>query len=226
VLLAGRGEDEPAQAALVTLCEAYRPPILSFARGLGFSHADADDRTQSFFLHFLKNNLAGKIERRNSIKFRTFLLRCFKNFLTDEHARISAKKRGGDQRMTSLDEPAGEGQIQWEPADEMSAEKIYERDWATTLLSQVLDRREGEYIGRGRKQVFSRLHGYLLDRKAASSYAEVAAALGMSEDAVKKEVSRMRQRYRALLREEIAHTVLHPDEIEEEMNHLFAVISG
>src|SRR5258705_13995440 len=73
VLLAGgRDQNEPAQAALVTLCEAYRPPILSFARGLGFSHADAEDRTQGFFLHFLKNNLAGKIERRNNVKFRTF----------------------------------------------------------------------------------------------------------------------------------------------------------
>jgi RNA polymerase sigma-70 factor (ECF subfamily) len=116
--------------------------------------------------------------------------------------------------------------VQWEPADEMSAEKIYERDWATTLLNQVLDRLEGEYIGRGRKQLFARLHIFLLDRKAASSYAEVAAALGMSEDAVKKEVSRMRQRYRELLREEIAHTVLQPGEIEEEMQHLFTVISG
>jgi RNA polymerase sigma factor (sigma-70 family) len=226
VLLAGCDQDELAPAALVTLCEAYRPPILSFARGLGFSHADAEDRTQGFFLHFLKNNLAGKIERRNGVKFRTFLLHCFKNFLADEHARISAKKRGGDQQMSSLDEPAGEGQVQWEPADEMSAEKIYERDWATTLLNQVLDRLEGEYIGRGRKQVFGRLHIFLLDRKASTSYAEVAAALGMSEDAVKKEVSRMRQRYRELLREEIAHTVLHPGEIEEEINHLFAVISG
>jgi RNA polymerase sigma-70 factor (ECF subfamily) len=226
VLLAGCDQEKPAQAALVILCEAYRPPILAFARGLGFSHADAEDRTQGFFLHFLKNNLAGKIERRNSVKFRTFLLRCFKNFLVDEQARISAKKRGGDHKMTSLDEPADEGQVQWEPADEMSAEKIYERDWATTLLNQVLDRLEGEYVGRGRKQVFGRLHIFLLDRNAASSYAEVAAALGMSEDAVKKEVSRMRQRYRELLREEIAHTVLHPGEIEEEINHLFAVISG
>src|SRR5437762_5756544 len=78
VLLAGGDQNEPAQAALVTLCEAYRPPILSFACGLGFSHADAEDRTQGFFLHFLKNNLAGKIERRKSVKFRTFLLRCFK----------------------------------------------------------------------------------------------------------------------------------------------------
>jgi len=133
VLLAGRDQNEPAQAALVTLCETYRPPILSFARSLGFPHADAEDRTQGFFLHFLKNNLAGKIERRTSVKFRTFLLRCFKNFLADEHARRAAKKRGGDQPMFSLDEPAGEGQVQWEPADEMSAEKIYERDWATKV---------------------------------------------------------------------------------------------
>jgi DNA-directed RNA polymerase specialized sigma24 family protein len=226
VLLAGQKQSAQSQEALARLCETYRSPILSFAQGLSFSHADAEDLTQGFFAHFLKNNLAGKAERRDGIKFRTFLLRCFKNFLADERDRATAKKRGGDQVMTSLHESAGEGQAHWEPVDEMTAEKIYERDWATTLLNHVLDRLEGEYASRGRKQVFARLHVFLLDRKAASSYAGAAAVLGMSEDAVKKEVSRMRQRYRELLREEIAHTVRHPGEIEEEMQHLFAVISG
>jgi RNA polymerase sigma factor (sigma-70 family) len=226
VLVAGQISSPQSEAALARLCEAYRSPILSFGLGLGFSHADAEDLTQGFFAHFLKNNLAGKAERREGIKFRTFLLRCFKNFLTDERARATAKKRGGNQVMSSLDEAASEGQMQWEPANEMSAEKSYERDWATALLNQVLDRLEGEYASRGRKAVFAQLHGSLLDRKAATSYRQTAELLGFTEDAVKKEVSRMRQRYRSLLREEIAHTVRYPDEIEEELQHLFAVIRG
>lgn len=224
--MAGQVSSPQSDLALAKLCEVYRSPILSFARGLSFSYADAEDLTQGFFAHFLKNNVAGKAERREGIKFRTFLLRCFKNFLADERNRAGTKKRGGDQVVTSLAEPAGEAQVPWEPADEMTADKIYEHDWATTLLNHVLDRLEGEYTSRGRKPVFTRLHVSLLDRKTASSYAEAAALLGMSEDAVKKEVSRMRQRYRELLREEIAHTVRHSDEIEEELQYLFAVISS
>jgi DNA-directed RNA polymerase specialized sigma24 family protein len=226
VLSAGQITSPHSHEALARLCEVYRSPIFSFALGLGFSHADGEDLTQGFFAHFLKNNLAGKAERREGIKFRTFLLRCFKNFLADERDRGSAKKRGGDQVTTSLDEPSGEGQVRWEPANEMTADKIYERDWATALLNHVLDRLEGEYTSRGRKAVFARLHVSLLDRKTATSYAETAGLLGLAEDAVKKEVSRMRQRYRQLLREEIAHTVRNPDEIEEELQHLFVVISG
>ena len=226
VLLAGQFSSPQSEAALARLCEVYRSPILSFALGLGFSHADAEDLTQGFFAHFLKNNLAGKAKRREGIKFRTFLLRCFKNFLGDERDRTMAKKRGGNQVVISLDAAASEGQIHWEPPDEMTAEKIYERDWATTLLNHVLERLEGEYTNRGRKAVFARLHVSLLDRKAATSYGETAEVLGLTEDAVKKEVSRMRQRYRGLLREEIAHTVRHPDEIEEELQHLFAAVSS
>jgi RNA polymerase sigma factor (sigma-70 family) len=226
VLLAGQISSPQSEEALARLCEVYRSPILSFGLGLGFSHADAEDLTQGFLAHLLKNNLAGKAERREGIKFRTFLLRCFKNFLTDARVRATAKKRGGDQVMSSLDEAPSEGQMQWEPANEMTAEKIYEREWATALLNQVLDRLEAEYASRGRKAVFAKLHLSLLDRKAATSYRETGELLGLSEDAVKKEVSRMRQRYRGLLREEIAHTVRYPVEIEEELQHLFAVISA
>src|SRR5437867_2850384 len=173
VLRAGQTQQTQAHDALATLCETYRPPILSYARGLGLAPADAEDVTQSFFLHFLKDNLAGKVERRTGVKFRSYLLRCFKNFLADERDRLSAKKRGGGQPTASLNE-SRDGTLECrEAVDYMSAEKIYERDWATALLSRVLDRLEGEYRERGRTLVFDRLHVFLLEKKHAGSCAEV-----------------------------------------------------
>jgi DNA-directed RNA polymerase specialized sigma24 family protein len=145
VLLAGQGESADAQEALAKLCATYRSPILAFAQRLGLSHADAEDLTQGFFAHFLEKNLAGKAQRREGVKFRTFLLRCFKNFLADQRDRATAKKRGGPQAADSLDQLTEAQPAHWEPSDERSAEKLYERNWATTLLNQVLNRLEGEY---------------------------------------------------------------------------------
>jgi RNA polymerase sigma factor (sigma-70 family) len=225
VLRAGESHSTHSQEALTRLCETYRPPVFAYAKGLGLSHADAEDAAQDFFVHFFKKNLAGKIEPRDGVKFRSFLLRCFKNFLADKHDRLKALKRGGGQVVLSLDAPAADGQSAWEPAVEMNAAKIYEREWATALLNHVLDRLEGEYLARGRRRVFERLQSLLLDKKADQPYSELATELGVSEDAVKKEVSRMRQRYRELFREEVAHTVTSPVEVEEEIAHLFAVLS-
>lgn len=226
VLRAGESHSPHSQEALARLCETYRPPVFAYAKGLGLAHADAEDATQDFFVHFLTKNLAGKIEPRAGVKFRSFLLRCFKNFLADERDRLKALKRGGGQVVVSLDDPGAEGQTAWEPAVETNAAQLYEREWTTALLNQVFDRLEGEYLARGRRRVFERLHALLLDKKADRPYAELAGELGLSEDAVKKEVSRMRQRYRELFREEVAHTVISPVEVEEEIAHLFAVLSG
>jgi RNA polymerase sigma-70 factor (ECF subfamily) len=226
VLRAGVHRSPDSEESLARLCETYRPPVFAYAKALGLEHADAEDAAQDFFVHFLAKNLVGRIEPRAGVKFRSFLLRCFKNFLADERDRLKALKRGGGQAVSSLDAPAADGQIAWEPAVEMNAAQIYEREWATALLNQVLDRLEGEYLARGRRRVFERLHALLLDRKADQPYAELAAELGVSEDAVKKDVSRMRQRYRELFREEVANTVASPVEVNEEIAHLFAVLSG
>jgi RNA polymerase sigma-70 factor (ECF subfamily) len=225
VLRAGDEANRLSDDALSRLCEAYRPPVLAYVRRLGAGHADAEDFTQGFFAHFLRRGLAGRVEPRAGVKFRSFLLRCLKNFLADERDRANALKRGAGLAPDSLNEPAVPGSVDWEPADDTHAALLYEREWATALLNQVFDRLEGEYLARGRRKVFETLQPLLLDRKGDRPYADLGAALGISDDAVKQEVSRMRARYRELFREEVAHTVTSPIEVDEEIQHMFAVLS-
>jgi RNA polymerase sigma factor (sigma-70 family) len=226
VVLSAADDAHPlASEALSRLCETYRPPVLAFIRHLGTHPADAEDLTQGFFVHFLRRGLAGRVEPRAGVKFRSFLLRCLKNFLADEHHRAVALKRGAGLAPESLNEPATPGAVIREPIDDSHAALLYEREWATALLNQVLDRLEGDYLARGRRKVFETLQPLLLDRKGERPYAELGATLGMTEDAVKREVSRLRARYRALFREEVAQTVSNPLEVDEEINHLFAVLS-
>ena len=225
VLRAGDDANPLSHDALSRLCETYRQPVLAYVRRLGINPADAEDFTQGFFVHFLRRGLAGRVEPRAGVKFRSFLLRCLKNFLADERDRANALKRGAGLATGSLNESPGPGSIAWEPSDETDAALLYEREWATALLNQVFDRLEGEYLARGRRKVFETLQPLLLDRKGDRPYADLGAALGISDDAVKQEVSRMRARYRELFREEVAHTVTSPIEVDEEIQHLFAVLS-
>jgi RNA polymerase sigma factor (sigma-70 family) len=225
VVLQAGDEDHPlADDALSRLCETYRPPVLAYVRGLGTPHADAEDLTQAFFVHFLRKRLAQCVEPRVGVRFRSFLLRCLKNFVADQHTRATALKRGGGQPAESLDASASGASVAWEPVDDRHAALLYEREWATALLNQVLDRLEGEYLARGRRKVFESLQPLLLDRKGDRTYAELGVVLGTSEDAVKREVSRMRARYRELFREEVSHSVSNPLEVDDEINHLFAVL--
>jgi RNA polymerase sigma-70 factor (ECF subfamily) len=226
VVLSAQGSSNPAtHEALARLCEIYRPAVLAFTRSLGLPPADAEDLTQDFFTHLLKKEVMSHFEPHDRVKFRSFLLRCLRHFLSNQRQRQQALKRGGGAKVDSLDALSDTGQPSWEPATEANAATLYEREWATALLNQVLDRLEGEYAARGRHHLFNRLQDLLLDRKGDRPYAQLAEDLGMTEDAVKKEVSRMRQRYRELLHEEVASTVLDPTEMEEEIAHLFSVMS-
>ena len=225
VLSAGGTSNPAAQEALARLCEIYRPPVLAFTRYLGLPASDAEDLTQDFFTHLLTNDVMGRFEPRERVKFRSFLLRCLRHFLSNQRQRQQALKRGGGAKLASLEVLSEATQLPWEPATEANAATLYEREWATALLNQVLDRLEGEYASRGRRRVFHRLQDLLLDRKGDRPYAQLATDLVMTEDAVKKEVSRMRQRYRELLHEEVANTVLDLTEVDDEIAHLFRVMS-
>ena len=228
VLAAGRGSDTSrARDALARLCQAYWHPLYAYVRRLGNSPHDAQDLTQEFFARLLaKNYLAGADESRG--RFRSYLLASFKNFLANEWDKARAQKRGGGQIPIPIDVASAETscQVTVEPADPASAEKIFERRWALTLLDQVLRRLRNEYVSSGRTELFEQLKPTLTEASRSVKYAEIAARLDTTEGAVKVAVHRLRQQYRELLRAEIAETVSSPDEVDDELKNLFAALAG
>ena len=214
-----------AQAALETLCRSYWYPLYACVRRLGHSPDDAQDLTQSFFAHLLGKEFLRNVAQDKG-RFRSFLLACLKRFLVSEWRKERTWKRGGGRFVPSLDEREAEIFYLREPVDLEDAEKLYERRWALTLLDRVLDRLEGEFAAAGKSAMFSRLQPFLMGEKGAESYAGIAADWALSESAVKMTVLRMRERYRALFREEIARTVSSPAEVDEEIRCLFAIVGN
>jgi RNA polymerase sigma-70 factor (ECF subfamily) len=224
VVTAGRSDTTRAQDALSKLCQTYWHPLYAYVRRLGNSPPDAQDLTQEFFARLLqKNYLAAADEHRG--RFRSFLLAALKHFLANEWDKAGAQKRGGGQIPLPIDFGPAETACRFEPAD-ITAEKIYERRWALTLLEQVLRRLREEYVHAGRENLFDQLKPTLTEASRTVRYAEMGAHLGLSEGAVKVAVHRLRLRYREVLRAEIADTVASPDEVEDELRNLFAALAG
>jgi RNA polymerase sigma-70 factor (ECF subfamily) len=225
VVLAARGGDSArARAALEALCLAYWYPLYAFVRRMGQSPHDAEDSVQGFFALCLKKNYLAAAEEAKG-RFRSFLLLALKRFLAKERDKSCARKRGGDQKPIALDGLTADQRYALEPAEHLSADKLFERRWALTLLEQVLSRLRDEQAAAGQREAFEQLKEFLLAGGRGTPYAEVAARLGTSEAAVKVAVHRLRQRYRELLLEEIANTVTSPEEAEEERRYLLAVLS-
>jgi RNA polymerase sigma factor (sigma-70 family) len=221
ILTAGQGESPQATCALEELCRTYWYPLYAYVRRRGYDSHEAEDLTQEFFARLLAKNYLADVNRKKG-KFRSFLLASLKHFLANEWDRAQAKKRGGAYTFISSD---AETRYRLEPRDELSADKLLDRQWAIALLDQVLARLSTEYTEAGKSEVFEQLKDSLTGAKNSIPYATIAAKLGTTEGAVKVAVHRLRQRYRKLLREEIAHTVANPAEIDEEIRHLFAAFS-
>ena len=222
---AGGNETTHARNALEQLCRAYWFPIYAFVRRQGHNPHDAQDLTQEFFARLLeKKSLAGADPSKG--RFRSFLLASLKHFLANEWDKAKAQKRGGGQVMIPIDIKSAENSGGFEPADNLTAEKIFERRWALTLLEQVLRRLRAEYVRDDREKLFEQLKPTLTEVSRSVRYTEIAARLGTSEGAVKVAVHRLRQRYRELLRAEIADTVASPGEVEDEIRNLFAALAG
>ncbi|MHC1769164.1 MAG: RNA polymerase sigma factor [Verrucomicrobiia bacterium] len=213
-----------AQAALETLCCTYWYPLYAFVRRQGHSPHDAQDLTQALFEHLLRKDFLREIGP-NKGRFRSFLLACLKHFLADEWDKVRAEKRSPGKPLISLDALDAETRYRLEPANLWDAERIYSRRWTLTLIGRVLDRLQQEFVTRGKMGVFARLEPYLL-HEDGPSYAELAVEMGSTEAAIKKMVSRLRQRYRELFREEVAQTVTSPADIDEEIGYLLSRISG
>lgn len=223
VLTAQRSDSTHARDALASLCQTYWYPLYAFVRRQGHGPHDAQDLTQEFFARLLAKNYLADVTREKG-KFRSFLLAALKHFLANERDRAQAAKRGGGHVFLSLNDTDAETRYLLEPADQMTADKIFERRWALTLLEQVLKRLRDEQARAGKEALYEHLKGCLTADQATAPYAELAATLHMTEGAVKVVVHRLRHRYRELLREEIAQTVAGPAEVEDEIRHLFAAL--
>jgi RNA polymerase sigma factor (sigma-70 family) len=223
--LEAQGPTPTAQAALEKLCRTYWRPIYGFVRRQGTEPEDAKDLTQGFFALLLERRDLDTV-RQEKGRLRSYLLTSLKHFLTNERQRAIAIKRGEGQQLISLDQLNERDRAGFEPADTSTPEQIYERRWALALLDQILTRLEDEYRLAGNVILFERLKALLTDEPGRPSQAEVAAELGMTENAVTQAFHRLREHYRQLLREEIAHTVTAPSDIEDELRHLIAVLSA
>jgi RNA polymerase sigma factor (sigma-70 family) len=223
VLAAGKGASADAKGAVAALCQTYWYPLYAYVRRQGHQPNDAQDLTQEFFAQLLEKNYLQSADPERG-RFRSFLLTAFKRFLTKEYEREKAKKRGGGTKLLPLDFEAGEKRYNLEPAHEAPSERIYEQRWALTLLDRVFARLRDEFEHAGKQKEFACLKAYLTGETGTPAYQEAATELEMTEGAVKVAVHRLRRRYRDLVREEIAQTVARPEDIDEELRHLFAAL--
>jgi RNA polymerase sigma-70 factor (ECF subfamily) len=223
VAAAGQRDSPEGEAALAALCRLYWYPLYAYARRRLPQAQDAQDLTQEFFARLLDKDYLRQADRERG-RFRAFLLTAFKHFLANEHERAHAIKRGGGRTFLPLDFSQGEQRYHQEPSHEATAESLYERGWALTLLEQGLTRLREELAGTGKERLFECLKGTLTVEATPQTYVELAGELGMTAEALKVAVHRLRRRYGELIRAEIAQTVTTPEEIEEELRDLFAAV--
>jgi RNA polymerase sigma factor (sigma-70 family) len=223
IVLTAQGESPAAREALEKLCRAYWRPLYAFVRHQGYSHEEAEDLTQGFFAVLLERRDFDTL-RAEKGRLRSYLLVSLKHFLADERDRAMAIKRGKGRPLIPLDELRNGAEADVEPSDPLTAERIYERRWALTLLDNVFGQLADEYRKAGKAALFDWLKQLLPDEPGAPSQAHIAVEMGMTENAVNQAFYRFRQRYQTLLREEIAHTVAMPKDVEDELRHLISVL--
>jgi DNA-directed RNA polymerase specialized sigma24 family protein len=225
VILSAQEPGSPAaKHAIARLYEQYRYPLYLYIRRKGYNHHDAQDLTQDFFAQFIdRQSLEGVSPEKG--RFRTFLLACVKNSLGTHRQKVSAAKRGGEYAFLSWDEDTADERYRLETCDHMSAERVFDRRWALTVLGVALKKLQIEYARAGKSNLFDALQRFLSGEKDASAYADVAAELNMTEPTLRVAVHRLRVRYGKYIRAEIANTVRNPEELAEELRYLRDVLS-
>ncbi len=224
VLRAGQKESSQSAAALESLCRGYWQPIFYFARRRGHSEADAKDLTQHFFYKLLERGDFSGLDPRKG-KFRTFLLTAFTHFLANEHDRASAQKRGGGKCIVSLDELSPDEISLRDSNAELPAAKLFDRQWAGLVVKAALEALKRELMVAGKTTQFEVLKVFLAAEATSVEYAAVAQKLGLAAASVPVLVHRLRQRFRQLVRAQVAQTVTSPVELDEELRHLFEVLN-
>lgn len=225
VLAARTGTSPESRAALSSLCQAYWFPLYAYVRSQGYGAEPASDLTQGYFLRLLEKNYLKDV-RPAAGRFRSFLLASLKHFLSNERDRERALKRGGGRAAVSVDVETAEKLYRDEPMEEMTAETIFERRWALTVLDRTESRLQAEFDSTGKQRQFELLRGYLTGEAVQLPYREIAAELGMREGAVKVAVHRLRRRFGELLRREIADTVADEEQVDAELRHLLSVTAA
>jgi RNA polymerase sigma-70 factor (ECF subfamily) len=223
VVLQAQGQSPAAEEALEKLCRSYWRPVFGFIRRQGARQEEAEDLTQAFFARLLERRDFDAV-RREKGRLRSYLLTSLKNFLVSQQRRATTAKRGKGQRLIPFDELCTTERSEMEPADPLTADRLYERRWALTLMEQVLRRLKDEYCTAGNGALFDSLKQLLPDEPGAPSRAEIASQLGMTDNALRQAFHRFRQRYQLLLREEISHTVAVASDVEDELRHLITVL--
>ena len=217
--------DVPEAAnALAQLCETYWAPIYSFIRRRGYAPSDAEDLTQSFFAYFLRTKAYSRTDRLHG-KFRSFLLASVKNFLADNWDRQQAIRRGGGYRFVSLDQGTAESFYDVASAPDSTAEHLFELRWAKSLTAGALDSLRQELQTEGKLKLFEQLKNFLTCDSVIPSYDEASARIDLPRATVKTHVHRLRQRYREIVRREVARTVSSPHEIDEELRYLCNILA-
>lgn len=226
LLAADSNTDETkAREALAELCRIYWRPIFLFISRRGYSLEEAQDLTQDFFVMILESNWLEHADEHRG-RFRSFLLGSLQNFLGHANEKKRALKRGGSVKLVSWDELAAEtASLAKETPDSMPPERMFDMRWAATVVEQALQRLREECESHGRLRLFEALRGHLASERSELSYANLAMTLGVAETVVKKQLHNLRQRYRWLLRDEVANTVENPGDVDDEIRHLCAVLA-
>ena len=223
VVLTAQGASPAADEALEKLCRSYWPPLYGFVRRQGYTPEEAQDLTQGFFALRLERRDLTSV-RQEKGRLRSYFLASIKHFLANERRRARAIKRGQRPLLIPLDGVRGEELAELNRSESLSADRIYDRRWAMTVLEQVFARLRQECHTFGNARLFDRLSELLSDEPGRPSQKHIAHEFGMTENAVKQAFHRLRRRYRELLREEIAHTVATSEDIENELRALIAAL--
>jgi RNA polymerase sigma factor (sigma-70 family) len=223
VLAAGQQSNARSAEALAHLCDSYWHPVYAFIRRQGYSADDGADLTQAFFTRVLEKGYFRDADPTRG-RFRAFLCTAIRHFLSNERDRDRTLKRGGTRPPLSLDVETAEGKYQLDPRDDLTPERLFDRQWALTLLARVLTRVGDDHAAAGKAALFTHLKGFLTGDSAGTPYAEIGQGLGMSEGAVKVAAHRLRRQFRDALVDAIAETVSDPAEIDGEIRYLLNAV--
>lgn len=225
VLAAGGAQSSNARLALSALCELYWYPLYAFIRRRGYDSVEAQDLTQAFFTMVLEKHSFSVADPARG-RFRSFLLTALKNFLAKQWREQRSQKRGGNKPLLSINFQDADDRYAQEPEHKLTAELVYDRKWALTVLKITMARLSHDYAAAGKSAIFNAIKGHLSSETPALSIREIGDSLKMTDGAVKVAIHRLRRRYRDLLRNEIADTVVDPADVDDELRSLFNLLGN